>query len=96
MIDVITKKVVCLVDLIFSSFYGPCFSEAAGMPQGWPWHGVSIGFPEGKPTDIERYKMELGINSVRLQLMLRRYAQHEHVSIEKSWQDFPKIQVFFD
>jgi hypothetical protein len=46
----------------------------------WPWHGISLGFPEATPKDIVRYKNSLGINMVRLQIKARQYANANHLS----------------
>jgi endoglucanase len=53
---------------------------AEGLPVNWPWHSVSIGFPEGTPQDIKRYKKELGINAVRLQIKSRKYSRMTKIS----------------
>jgi len=86
------KLISCLAwvsafGIVFALLIAPSTLQAAEMPEGWPWHGVSIGFPEGDPADIERYKQELGIDAVRLQLKLRKYAKRRHLTKEQAWDD---------
>lgn len=63
------------------------------VPPKWPWHGISLGYPEATPRDIVRYKDALGINMVRLQIKARQYANANHlpgdVALEKGmeWAD---------
>jgi aryl-phospho-beta-D-glucosidase BglC (GH1 family) len=53
------------------------FSSAAWAgqtPPGWPWQGVSMGFPDAQPADVRRYKELLRLNVIRLQLKSRQHA----------------------
>lgn len=59
-------------------------TQATEVPAVWPWHGVSMGFPEATPADLVRYKNELGINAVRLQVKARQYAEKNKISGEKA------------
>jgi len=54
------------------------------LPPKWPWHGVSMGFPEATPKDLERYHHELGINVVRLQVKARQFAMKQNISGDKA------------
>lgn len=61
--------------------------DAEELPPGWPWHGVNIGFPEGGPAVIERYRSKLGIDAVRLHMKLQKYAMLKHVTAEEAWNE---------
>ena len=52
------------------------------LPPQWPWRGVSMGFPEATPADLQRYHAQLGINMVRLQIKSRRHAEKTGISGE--------------
>lgn len=69
------------------SLGGTGYTHAADiqlMPPKWPWHGVSMGFPEATPKDLERYHKELGINVVRLQVKARQFAEKQAISGDKA------------
>jgi len=48
--------------------------ELSNVPIQWPWHGVTVSYPSGKPSDIRRFKSQLNINMVRLQVRINQYA----------------------
>lgn len=75
------------VVLLLILLLGHVSANAGEMPEGWPWHGSSMGFPEGKPEDIERYKNELDIDVVRLQLKFSKYSKRRDVTAEQAWKD---------
>ena len=85
--SIIERGLIFAVASIAFFFIGYRYAMAEGLPSGWPWHGVTIVFPEGKPEDINLYKKKLGINVVRLQLQLRKYAFEKKVSPDKAWID---------
>lgn len=60
----------------------PMNSFAADLtyPPKWPWKGVSISFPEGDVSILEKFKERLPLNVVRLNVNIRRYADLNHVS----------------
>lgn len=74
--SLITPK-VCVFVFILISAGAACSDdgEHIDLPEQWPWRGVSMGFPEATPADIERFHSELNINAVRLQLKVRKEAK---------------------
>jgi hypothetical protein len=62
-------------------------SHASSTPPSWPWHGVSMDNISSSPSDIHRFKRELGINSVRLQVKIKKYAARKGVSQEVAWEE---------
>jgi aryl-phospho-beta-D-glucosidase BglC (GH1 family) len=61
-------------------------AQAAEMPSGWPWHGVSMDNLSSKPVDLKRYKAILDIDTVRLQLKPAKLAKRRHLIPEQAWQ----------
>lgn len=69
-----------LVSLLFTCLALPFSAHAQdSLPHDWPWKGVSIEFPGGGVSDLERYRGRLPINVVRLNIDARRYAEINHV-----------------
>jgi hypothetical protein len=63
------------------------WATAQGNPVNWPWHAVDISFPGGTAADIQRYKANLNINAVRLDLMPRWYALRQGMDGEHALND---------
>jgi hypothetical protein len=68
-------------------FLFPFSSSAASMPPSWPWHGVSMDNLSSIPSDLLRYKQEVGLNVVRLQLKIAQYAKKRNVSEKVAWEE---------
>lgn len=62
------------------------FADEASIPDGWPWRGVSIAFPGSSTEDVERYKKNLDLNIVRLNVNVRQYAKSKNISKEQAWE----------
>lgn len=69
----------------------PAWAVAAGQgtryPVNWPWHAVDISFPGGSAADIQRYKANLNINAVRLDLVPRWYAMRQGIDGEHAFNE---------
>lgn len=57
---------------------------AREVPQGWPWHGVSMGVLSATPDGVARFKKNLGVNVIRLQLKSRHYAVRNKASADEA------------
>lgn len=57
------------------------------IPVNWPWHAVDISFPGGSAADIQRYKANLKINAVRLDLVPRWYAMRQGINGDQAFND---------
>ncbi|MDQ6981826.1 MAG: cellulase family glycosylhydrolase [Mariprofundus sp.] len=62
-------------------------TQAADMPAGWPWHGVSLDNLSSSPADIEKFQQELGINVVRLQLKPVKLAKRKKITADLAWSE---------
>lgn len=65
-------KLIAVLAIAAGCIFNSCANDL--KPNNWPWRGVSIGFPSGGVADLERYKSQLPINVVRLNIDPRRYA----------------------
>lgn len=73
--------------MICSFFVFSETSTFAETPPNWPWHGVSMDNLSSTPEDLYRFKRELGINAVRLQLKIGKYAKKKQVSEIIAWDE---------
>ncbi len=76
----IVFSVLCNISLCATAQVDP-------TPVNWPWHAVDISFPGGSAADIYRYKANLKINAVRLDLMPRWYAMRQGIDGEHAFNE---------
>jgi len=60
---------------------------AANYPTGWPWHGLSVDNLSSQPSDIRRFKHELNIDVIRLQLKPVKLAKRKKIDMNQAWEE---------
>lgn len=61
--------------------------QAAPIPHGWPWHGVSIDNTDFDPQQLPEIVAHIHINSVQLRLKPRKLAKEDGIPEKQAWEE---------